>query len=145
MEVSGTLDAPQSAPSGTSDCPDGWLAEVGEHAGSETGPPMPSRGRTGITRPQPLCVQREFASATATLDPVAEGHAAVGFAGAAFGGGLGVAVDHLAGLPAGEAHEVAFVAAGGQPGVGERMPELVGVQAGEPDARATVGDDLEEA
>src|SRR6266542_9647 len=80
-----------------------------------------------------------------SLDPIAEGHAAVSFAGAALGGGLGVAVDHLPGLPAGEAHEVAFVAAGGEPGVGEAVPELVGVEAGEPDARAAVGDDLEQA
>jgi hypothetical protein len=70
---------------------------------------------------------------------------AVGFAGAALGGGFGVAVDHLAGLPAGQAHEVAFIAAGGEPGVGEGVAELVGVQAGEADARAAVGDDLEQA
>jgi hypothetical protein len=56
----------------------------------------------------------------------------------------GVAVDHLAGLPAGQAHQVAFVAAGGQPRVGEGVAELMRVQAGEPDAGAAVGDDLEQ-
>lgn len=47
------------------------------------------------------------------LQPVGGGEAAVGVAGAMVGGA--VAVDHLAGPPAGEAHEVALVAAGREP------------------------------
>jgi hypothetical protein len=49
------------------------------------------------------------------------------FAGAFVGGGRGVAVEHLAGTPAGEAHEVTFAAAGRQEGMGEGVAQLMRV------------------
>lgn len=53
-----------------------------------------------------------------------------------------VASEHAARLPAGEAHQVTFGAAAGEPVMGERVPELVRVKLGEPDLGAPVIDHL---
>src|SRR5438309_1000368 len=65
------------------------------------------------------------------LQPVPQGEALVGVPGPFVGGAGGVAGEHVPAPPAGQAHEVAFVAAGGEPGVGEGVAELVGVDAAE--------------
>jgi len=61
-------------------------------------------------------------------NPVAEHEALVGFSGSGVGGGGAVAVEHLAGLPADEAHQRVVVAAGEAPLVGEGVAEHVRVQ-----------------
>ncbi len=53
------------------------------------------------------------------LNAVAGRQPAMGLAGPHVGGRRRVAGQHLAGPPAGQAHEVALGSAGGQPGVGE--------------------------
>jgi hypothetical protein len=52
----------------------------------------------------------------------------VRFAGAGVGGRGAVAAEHLAGSPAGKAHEVGLAATVGEPGVGERVAELMRMQ-----------------
>jgi hypothetical protein len=52
----------------------------------------------------------------------------VGFAGAGVSRRGAVAGEHVAGTPAGDAHQVSLVAAGAEPLVGEGMAEHVGVQ-----------------
>jgi hypothetical protein len=58
------------------------------------------------------------------------------------GSGGGVAVEHLAASPSGQSHEVAFVAAIGQPGMGEAVAQLVGVDLTEPGLLAPPPDHL---
>jgi hypothetical protein len=52
----------------------------------------------------------------------------VRFAGAGVGGRGAIALEHLAGPPTGDPHEVGLVAAHAQPLVGEGVAELVGMQ-----------------
>jgi hypothetical protein len=56
----------------------------------------------------------------------------VGFAGALVGGRGIVTVQHRAGAPAGQAHQVGLAAALGEPLVGEGVAELVGCRSNEP-------------
>src|ERR671918_2969485 len=49
--------------------------------------------------------------------------------GPLIGGARAVAAQHLTALPSRQAHQVALVAALGQPGVGERVAQHVGVEA----------------
>jgi hypothetical protein len=66
------------------------------------------------------------------LQPVAGGEAAVGVAGAGVGGAGAVAGHHRPRSPPGQAQQIQFGAALGEPLVGEGVAELVGVQAGQP-------------
>jgi hypothetical protein len=59
------------------------------------------------------------------LQPVRRRQAAVGFTGAGVGGRGAVPLEHRAGLPASDAHEVGLGAALGEPLVREGVPELV--------------------
>jgi hypothetical protein len=63
---------------------------------------------------------------TAPLQPVHRRHTTVSFAGAGIGGRGAVALQHDAGLPAGDAHEVHLAAALGEPRMREGVPEPVG-------------------
>jgi hypothetical protein len=65
---------------------------------------------------------------TTSLETVARRETPVRLAGAGVGGRGAVAAKHLAGLPAGQAHEVGFAATLGEPGVREGAAELVRVQ-----------------
>jgi hypothetical protein len=78
------------------------------------------------------------------LDAVPKRHPAVRLTGTPLGGGLRVAIDHLARPPAGQTHQVALVAAGRQPGVGKGVAELMWVQARESGRSATSRDHLEQ-
>src|SRR6266545_3560236 len=62
------------------------------------------------------------------LKSVARGKAPVGLSGAGISGRGAVAAEHLAGPPAGQPHQIGFAAALGEPGVRERVAELVRVQ-----------------
>src|SRR5688500_119293 len=66
-------------------------------------------------------------------------------AGALRSGRRGVALDHRAGLPAGERHQIRLRAARGEVVVGERVPEGVGVQVGEPGFRGSTPQHLLDA
>jgi hypothetical protein len=61
----------------------------------------------------------QHSSGCSKSDAVAERHAAMRLTSTPLRGRLRIAVDHLAGPPAGQAHQVALVAASRQPGVGE--------------------------
>jgi hypothetical protein len=63
------------------------------------------------------------------LELIAWGEAPVRLTGPFIRGGGTVALEHRPGPPAGDAHEVGLVAALGEPGVGEAVAELVGMQA----------------
>ncbi len=63
------------------------------------------------------------------LQAVAWGEAPVRFAGSDVGGGGAVAAEHLAGPPASQPHQVGLTPTLGEPGVGERVAELVGMQS----------------
>jgi hypothetical protein len=63
-------------------------------------------------------------------EPVGGRQTAVGLAGAGVSGRGAIALKHRAGLPAGQAHQVRLATALGEPLVGERVAELVRVQAG---------------
>ena len=54
----------------------------------------------------------------------------MGLAGAGVSGRGAVALEHRAGLPAGQAHQVRLATALGEPLVSERVAELVWVQSG---------------
>src|SRR4051794_34221485 len=53
-----------------------------------------------------------------------------------------IAAEHVPRLPAGELHQVAFVAAGGQPAARERVPEPVRVDVLDAGLGAQLGEDL---
>lgn len=62
------------------------------------------------------------------------------------GGGRAVTVQQRPGPPAGEAHEVALVASVGEPRVGERVAELVGVHVSDASSaarRSIIGENLD--
>ena len=64
--------------------------------------------------------------------PVPQPGAAVRVPGALVGGAGGVPADHLPRPPPGEAHQVGLLPAGGQPAVGEGVPEQVRVESSDP-------------
>ncbi len=70
--------------------------------------------RHGAARPVEICLQ-----------PVRRRQAAVGFTGAGVGGRGAVPLEHRAGLPASDAHEVGLGAGLGEPLMREGVPELV--------------------
>ena len=49
--------------------------------------------------------------------------------GAGVGGRGTVAAKHLAGLPAGQPHQIGFAATLGEPGMGERVTELMRMES----------------
>src|SRR6266498_1595723 len=79
------------------------------------------------------------------LQPVRWRHATVGFTGAGVGGRGAIALQHDAGLPAGDAHEVDLTAALGEPRVREGVPELVRTQPIDPRLLAAAANQLVEA
>src|SRR6266566_9288764 len=79
------------------------------------------------------------------LQPVRWRHATVGFTGAGVGGRGAIALQHDAGLPAGDAHEVDLTAALGEPRVREGVPELVRTQPIDPRLLAAAANHLVEA
>ena len=60
---------------------------------------------------------------------VAWGEAPVGLAGAGVGGRGPMAAEHLAGAPASQPHQVGLTPTLGEPGVGEPVAELMGMQS----------------
>src|SRR4029450_9447059 len=71
---------------------------------------------------------RRSSLTTTRSQPIHRRQPAMGLAGAGVGGAGAVAAEHVAGLPAGQAHQVGFAAALGQPLVAEGVPELVRVE-----------------
>ena len=65
--------------------------------------------------------------------------------GAGVGGRGAVAAKHLAGLPAGQPHQIGFAATLGEPGMGEGVAELVRVQVGKAGLGAAAAKDLPDA
>ena len=61
----------------------------------------------------------------------------MGLSGTSVGGSGAVPLEHLAGLPAGDAHQVGLRPTLGEPLVGEGVAELVGMQAGDAGLLAT--------
>jgi hypothetical protein len=80
-----------------------------------------------------------------TLEPVARGQTSVRVAGAFVCCARGVAGEHGARLPAGEAHQIALRAAAGQPIMRERVPELMRMKIGKADLGTSVLDHLVDA
>ena len=67
---------------------------------------------------------------SSSREPVGGRQTAVGLAGAGVSGRGAVALEHRAGLPAGQAHQVRLTTALGEPLMSERVAELVWVQSG---------------
>ena len=74
--------------------------------------------------------------------PVTERALSEGFASALVGGAASVAVDHRPGAPTGQAHQVAFLAAFGEPLVRERVAKLVWMNLRDAGGDAPLLDDL---
>ena len=123
--------------------------EVRPLAGGRTGPPRartvrrspapgsgysPCRGwQRGRQRPRRT---ENTTSRRATTSPLVAGrHAAVCLVARSSAALRGVAGEHVAGLPPGEAHEVAFVPVGRHPRVSECVPKRVRVNALDPGVR----------
>lgn len=79
-------------------------------------------------------------AAASNLDSVAGGEPLVCLSCSLIGGGRPVALQHLAGSPAGQPHQVTLRPALGQPLVGERVPELVRVHTVDAGLEASAGD-----
>jgi transposase len=93
-----------------------------------------------------LLAQPLTGSASASeLQPIGGGEAPVCLAGAFVGCRGAVAAQHRAGLPAGKAHQVGFVATLGQPKMGECMAELVRVEPFQAGLAASPTEDLRNA
>jgi hypothetical protein len=73
------------------------------------------------------------------------GRAAISSTSALVGQARAVAPEHLRRAPAGEAHQVALLAAAGEPLVGERVSELVSVEALQAGRPAAPGDELRQS